>query len=253
MKKSFVIVAAIMLCILTGCSSVTQIIESEAMAAEMTSAETTSVIQEAVVTEQARDGADTSPAEAQETESSEADMPDPVSLTVDGYVGVCQYTVDSWSVYDSWADADISDDQLSSSNYPVGDAGIILVTITQYCESRNEMSLGSKTMIVSGCQPVAQSQIDGAKASNDYQKYLYIETDLAFPPSYLDQPGASEREYFNYPILNAGESATYTLGFVLSDTARAAAEDGTLLLWFTANGMPESVDGLLLLPLMMAK
>ena len=50
MKKSFVIVAAIVLCILTVCSSVAQIIESEAMAAEVKSTETASVTQEAAAT-----------------------------------------------------------------------------------------------------------------------------------------------------------------------------------------------------------
>lgn len=250
MKKGFAIVAAIMLIVLTGCRSMERITESEVMAIEETSEVTPDAMQDVSVSEPTENENNASPA-AEAIGTVEADVSnasDPISLTVEGFVGVCDYTVDSFALYDSWEDAGISEDQLSFSNYPVGDAGIILVTITQYCESRNDMFLDAETMIIGDFQPVAQSQIDGARASTDYQKYLYIDTDIGFPPSYLDQSGSSEREYFYYPMLNAGESATYTLGFVLSDTTRAAAEDGTLLLWYTANGMPESADELLLLP-----
>ena len=253
MKKGFAIVVAIILCVLTGCRSMERITESEGMAIEETSEVTPDAMQDVSVSEPTENENNASPAEeatgtAERAEATVSNTSGPASLTVDGFVGVCEYTVDSFALYDSWVDAGISEDQLSSSNYPVGDAGIILVTITQYCESRNDMFLDAETMIVGDFQPVAQAQIDGARASTDYQKYLYIDTDIGFPPSYLDQSGSSEREYFYYPMLNAGESATYTLGFVLSDTTRAAAEDGTLLLWFTANGMPESADELLLLP-----
>ena len=250
MKKSFVIVAAIVLCILIGCRSMERITESEAIAIEATSEVTPDAMQDVSMSEPTENENNANPAE-EAIGTAEADVSNasaPISLTVEGPVGVCEYTVDSFALYDSWANAGISEDQLSSSNYPVGDAGIILVTITQYCESRNEISLEDETMYVGCFQPIAQSQLDGAKASNDYQKYLYIETDLGLPPSYLDQPGKEEKRYFYYPALNAGESATYTLGFVLSDTTRAAAEDGTLLLWYTTNGMPETVDELLLLP-----
>ena len=257
-KFAYLTIVFLGLLLLPGCRSMERITDSEAMAIEETSEVTPDSMQDVSVSEPTENENNASPAEEA---TGEADLAEeatvsntsgPASLTIDGFVGVCEYTVDSFALYDSWESAGISEDQLSSSTYPVGDAGIILVTITQYCERRNDMFLDAKTMIVGDFQPVAQVQIDEARASTDYQKYLYIDTDLGFPPSYLDQSGSSEREYFYYPMLNAGESATYTLGFVLSDTTRAAAEDGTLLLWYTANGMPESADELLLLPVINA-
>lgn len=170
------------------------------------------------------------------------------SLTVGGFIGECTYTVDSWTVYESWAEAGISEDALSSS-YPVDDSGILLVTLTQHCDSRSEMSQGHEDMTVGGFQPVAREQIDAAREVSDLQKYLYIDTDIGSPACYFDQASTGEREYFYCPIPNAGEAVTYTLGFVLSETTRAAAEDGTLLLWYTTNGVPATADELLLLAL----
>lgn len=171
-----------------------------------------------------------------------------VTLTVASFIGECTYTVDSWAVYESWAEAGISEDALSSS-YPVDDSGILLVTLTQHCDSRSEMSQGREDMTVGGFQPVAGEQIDAAREVSDLQKYLYIDTDIGSPACYFDQASTGEREYFYCPILAAGEAVTYTLGFVLSETTRSAAEDGTLLLWYTTNGIPATADELLLLAL----
>lgn len=186
-----------------------------------------------------------------ETEVGESEPEETIAataLTVEGFIGECTYTVDSWAVYESWADAGISEDALSS-NYPVDSSGILLVTLTQHCDSRSEMSQGQEYMTVGAFQPLAQAQVDAAQQVADLQKYLYIDTDIASPACYFDQAQTGQREYFYCPVLNEGEAVTYTLGFVLSETTRAAAEEGTLLLWYTTNGVPATADELLLLAL----
>lgn len=247
-KQTVFTIVSMCVFLLAGCHSMERIAESKAMIVDEQPSVIPNATQDLVFPKEVEDIV-SEPSEEYTNEIKQ--IPDAGvddSLTVEGYVGVCEYRVDSWSLYDNWADAGISEEQLSASSYPVGDSGILLVTITQYCENRNEISLGREYMGVANFQPVAQSQIDGAKNSDDLQKYLYIETDIGRAPSYLDQPGPSEREYFYYFAPNAGESVTYTLGFVLSDTTRVAAENGTLLLWYTANGMPASADEMLLLP-----
>lgn len=240
MKKGWLLICFASLFLLAGCRAAERIEPPDVAAPPTSEAETaiaapsaeeTTTIPETVETVAEPDGA-----------AGEA------SLTVASFIGECTYTVDSWAVYESWAEAGISEDALSSI-YPVDESGILLVTLTQHCDSRSEMSQGREDMTVGGFQPVAQEQIDAAREVSDLQKYLYIDTDIGSPACYFDQASTGEREYFYCPILAAGEAVTYTLGFVLSETTRAAADEGTLLLWYTTNGVPATADELLLLAL----
>ena len=249
MKRTYLCLIFLVLLLLSGCQQMKRISESEQSTVETASNDTeqASIGEDTNISETVIEADPISASDDSESESMAAHVAvvDEVeSLTVDNVVGTCQYSVESWALYDDWTDAGISSDQLSNS-YPVGESGILLVTITQYCQQRND-AIPLDHMNVGSFQPLAQSQIDSS-----YVDDFMLNIEYEFPASYLDKTGltgdTSDSAYFYYPVLGTGEDTTYTLGFVLSETTRAAAEDGTLFLSYM-NGMPTSKDDLLLLP-----
>ena len=180
------------------------------------------------------------------------EMEDPLrslddTLTVQGLEGLCEYTVASCEVFDSWADAGIAEERLSDADTHGKDAGVILITITKRCVN-DEKSLGWESIAANDFELVARSDLEKARASGSLILYFFAEGSHLQAPYWIDQPGTSELGRFWIPALHAGESVTYTLGYVLDETARAAAEAGTLLLFYTTNGMPSAIDEMLLLP-----
>ena len=175
------------------------------------------------------------------------EMEDPLlnladTLTEQGPYGLCEYTVDSYEIYDSWSDAGIAAEQLSDTDTHGKDAGVVLITITQRCLD-DEKAVGWENMATNVFNLIARSEVETARARGDqWFIYLWIEAYRTQDPFWIDQPGTSELGRFWIPTIHAGESVTYTLGFVLDDTARAAAEDGSLLLFYTTNGMPMNID-----------
>ncbi len=208
-RKSIAFLMAVLLCVLTACGSVEHITQGDMI-------------------------------KACEKEDPLDSLED--TLTVQGPYGLCEYTVDSCEVYDSWADAGITAEQLSDTGTYGHDAGVALITITQRCLSEVN-SVGWKKMNLNCFALVARSEMETARARGDQleQWFYYLLVDAAYPlqdPYWTDHSGGS----FWIPTVHAGESVTYTLGFVLDETARAAAEDGSLLLLYTTNGMPMHFD-----------
>ncbi len=182
------------------------------------------------------------------------EMEDPLlnladTLTEKGIFGLCEFTVDSYEVYDSWADAGITAEQLSDADTHGKDAGVVLITITQRCLNE-ENAAGWENMATNNFALIARSEVETARARGDqWFIYLWIEAARLQDPFWIDQPGTSKLGRFWIPTIHAGESVTYKLGFVLDETARAAAEDGSLLLFYTTNGMPMNFDDFIMLML----
>lgn len=185
--------------------------------------------------------ADTASAPEQAMDAPLSDASSHITLIAESYIGVCEYTVDSWSLYSSWTDAGITlgelCDQSTNSEY-----GILLVSITQTCVSRSEWSADATEMNVNCFKPLASSTLEG---SGDEDLVWLLST--GSEPSYFNLHQSIDGEYFHCPILETGETITYTLGYVLSKETYTAAEDGTLFLVYTPTGIPDSIDELSLL------
>ena len=162
------------------------------------------------------------------------------TLTIKGLVGQCQYTVDSWSIYDSWEDAGIPEDRHTESPEILdGDeAGVMLVTITMYCESREEALLDAEIMAVNDLELFIPSLFDDDETDFDIMVHMGSLTNVSATPAYVDKPGTTVFGDFYIPIIQAGESVTFTLGYTLSRELIAAAKDGTLCIFYTSGGFP---------------
>lgn len=237
-KIEAVLAMMICLCALSGCRSMERITESEQMNTHPTpppSAQDAMAPAEAATSENMAQG---------QEPAIEPNDPEHTLVIEDvAGEGAFQYTVEDWSIYESWEDAGISADRLAS-DFP-GDKGVLLVTITKTCISRTDDTLTLKEMALNEFDLVSRTQIDRAQSEGSGEVGVWLSQMGIL--CYLDEPGEGN-QYFFCPMLQAGQSMTYTLGYTLSDASRAAAEDGTLLLWYTTNGWPSSVDEMLLLP-----
>lgn len=155
----------------------------------------------------------------------------------DGFSAGGIYRVVSWSLAETLEESGTSAEGMTESERELlsGDSfgGILLVTM-EMMNTPDYSGNVAEEFYANGFKPVTRVAIENAylpEAEPDTEPRLCVEEGNY--PYYLDITDGDEKGYFRLDAPAEGETITYTIGYVLSETEYAAAKSGELYLWWT--------------------
>lgn len=148
------------------------------------------------------------------------------------------YRLDSWALFDSWEAAGISAEELEKGYYysavPEGGAVLLVtMTTTNIDHDVSYLEVDSPHYFF----PITKEQINAAEPKEDGLSFQY-----EYEEPYFGGAELFDGVYWHCKPVQIGESATHTVGFILSPGAADALKSGNLYLFFWNNDKTKAED-----------
>ena len=192
-----------------------------------------------------------------------------ISCGLGGTEETVAWEVESWTVFDSWAAAGVTTQDLAYNAHmadilvPEPGGGVLVVdyTLTNESVEINHISEHPMESVV-GIYPVAAGELEDIPTQElemsgametvlDLSGIHYATADYFAQTRWREGGNVDRVYYFYFRLPEEGESVPLTVGYLLTAPQVRAAQKGELLLWFRDAGpdFPNDVSELVAVPL----